>query len=209
MIKLIAGIVSSYRYYHHRQDCRTRWQWPVSSVSQPHHGEFDIAVQKLLKNTSRASQHVTPRAALWAKRFSLRNTRHHQSPPTATPPPPLLDNVTFTAQNARKIVKEQSSYNLWRQFSGNKNTKLAYDVVKCCCSMEFSVSGSYIEQIWGFLYFFLITFLWQCGLLVLVLFTGLPLGFWVPSAVKALNSDFSLTECVGWREIEKFDRGVL
>jgi hypothetical protein len=86
MIKLIAGIVSSYRYYHHRQDCRTRWQWPVSSVSQPHHGEYDIAVQKLLKNTSRASQHVTPRAALWAKRFSLRNTRHHQSPPTATPP---------------------------------------------------------------------------------------------------------------------------
>ena len=85
VVKLIVGIVSSYRHYHHRQDCRTRWQWPVSSVSQPHQGEYDIAVQKLLKNTSRTPQHITPRAALWAKRFSLRNTRHHQSPPQHHP----------------------------------------------------------------------------------------------------------------------------
>lgn len=149
MVKIIVGIVSSYRHYHHRQDCRTRWRWLVSSVSQRHYGEYDIAVQKHLKNTVslRTPRHITSRTASWAKRVFLRNTRRHQSPPQPSLPPPHLYLTILLHsgdQNARKTVKEQSSYNPCLQFSGNKNTKLAYYVVKwwCCCSKELCVSGS-------------------------------------------------------------------
>lgn len=79
--------VSTHRHYHHLQDCHTRLQWPVSSVSQPLYAENEFAAQRQPKSTSRTPQHITPRAALWAERVFSPNglsTKRAAPPITAT-----------------------------------------------------------------------------------------------------------------------------